>query len=730
MFDRRLRVLVAAFALAGIAIILRLGQLQVVRANYYRDRAAQSLVQKAEWLPFVRGSILDRTGHVLVSDEPCWDITVDYSVIAAFSSADPQVWRELTRSWRRRFRPPTPSEGGTIESLFRDAVHASWIELDAWERSRPRPSPDDVYDRARSIQARVQSVRETVAARRGFDAPVAEETQRHAIIAGLAPDEQIAARERLSQFPWIHLEPSSQRRFHGDVTPLAHILGGMGRVTAEDVARDPHVDDPFAAYRADESRGISGIEWSAESRLRGRRGRITVDLDGSVIPGEDIAAEHGQDVTLTIHAPLQDRLHKLLTDTVRGVAASSGGAIVVVDVPTRDVLALVSVPSYDPVHFDELYASLRDDTQRLPLRFRAVSNRYAPGSTVKPLICLVGLINHAITLDSREECRGFLLDDQPDRWRCWQVHGTSIRKAHGDIDVVGALTGSCNIFMYRLGERLGVDRLCDAFDMVGIGRASGIGLKEEDVGINPTTSWLSTNKNLTVTAGNARLFAIGQGELALTPVQLANLMATYANGKYRPLRLVQQQDPQPEWVLPVSREQWRAIRRGMYGVVNDPDGTAYEHAHFIHDRYALVGKTGSATAYPWPTAYRMSFTDEFGVRLTALVPAGTQNQAVERFTSEHPDAVLDADSVEVATKWPPGEPLDGENHSHAWFGGFLQELGGGGEPDWSREPRIAFVALVEFGGSGSRITGPLAKEIAATLLHVLGPELQPDAQRD
>jgi cell division protein FtsI/penicillin-binding protein 2 len=291
--------------------------------------------------------------------------------------------------------------------------------------------------------------------------------------------------------------------------------------------------------------------------------------------------------------------------------------------------------------------------------------------------------------------------------------------AHGSIDVVEALTGSCNIFMYRLGERLGVDRLCNVFDMVGIGRGSGIGLREDEAGINPTPGWLHANKNAAVTAGTARNFAIGQGELAMTPVQVANLIATYATGRYRPASLLRTAQKAPEWKLPASADHLLAIRRGIYGVVNNPEGTAHKYARFEHERFALCGKTGSATAHPWPTAFRVNYVDESGNAATAFVPEAAKDQAIARFRREHPAPRFDADDVAVARRWPPHSPGEGENFSHAWFAGFLQPLDGHGAPDWSREPQFAFAVLVEFGGSGGQTSGPLAVRVANELLRTL-----------
>jgi cell division protein FtsI/penicillin-binding protein 2 len=395
---------------------------------------------------------------------------------------------------------------------------------------------------------------------------------------------------------------------------------------------------------------------------------------------------------------------------------------VVLDVPSREALALVSYPSYDPAEWDEQYPWLRDDTDRLPLSFRAVANRYAPGSIVKPLVCLAGLVNRRITLDTREDCLGYLDPQHPDRRRCWEIHGTNLRKAHGSIDVVEALTGSCNVFLFRVGERLGVDALCSAFDMACLGRSTGIGLREENPGINPTPDWLMKEKGTEVYPAHAWNFSIGQGELAVTPIQAANLAAIYASGRFRHVSLWRPQASRPEWVLPGTAEQWSAIRRGIFGVVNDPSGTAHDFARFEHERYCLMGKTGSATAHPWPTAYRIPYVDATGQQGTTILRAGAKGPACKRFEAEFPGATYDPDQVSVSATWPREVARD-SNYSHAWFAGYLQAVNGQGQPEEWQAPRVAFAVLVEFGGSGGRTSGPLAREIADLLFEYLGPDL-------
>lgn len=736
MFENRLKALLFMLATASAVILFRLVELQIVRADEFRAAGERALLLKPSSLPFVRGSILDRRGELLVSDEPSWEVRIDFATLAfdieneaAVARGDasdaklpPAVVAEIRR-WRRAKWCPRSWKDDEVRHTIADRIAHMWTRLVLLSPADDPVSTAELRARTAEIYARVMRVRAAVSANRGFDSPVAEEYEAHPLLGNLDRDRQIAAREALETFPWLHVEPSARRVIHADGTALAHVVGRTGRVDAEDVAEDPEKDDPFACYRADERIGTSGVEWVAERRLRGRRGEITRDRDGHVI--ELVEAEDGEPIQLTIDAELQRRLYRLLGEAVEDVSESAGGAIAVLDVASREALALVSYPSYDPVQFDRNYPALRDDTERLPLLFRAVSNHYAPGSIVKPLVCLAGLVHGRITLETREECTGYLFPEQRDRWRCWEVHGTGIRKAHGSINLVDALTGSCNVFMYRLGERLGVDRMCSAFDMFGLGRTTGTGLREEVRGINPTPEWLSRDRHTPVTAGHARNFALGQGEVTVTPIQAANIMACYASGRYRPVTLIRSTAPTPEWVLPGTASDWDAIRAGIYGVVNDPDGTAYKYARFDHPRYVLCGKTGSATAAPWPTEFKVPIRDTDGGTRELLVPARTRQDAADRARFEVPGGEVLAHGIVATHYWPTVSP-EGERHAHAWFAGYLQEVDADHRPDRSRTPRIAFAALLEFGGSGGRTTGPLARRIAAELIDRYGSDLDPD----
>ncbi|MEK6676498.1 MAG: penicillin-binding transpeptidase domain-containing protein [Planctomycetota bacterium] len=716
MFEHRLRVLLGVVVVIFLALVARLIELQVVRADYYRDQTEKAVALKPKSLFPARGGIFDRGGEVLLHDGASWDIRVDYDAIAIEFGSDPSV---LEREVRRQ----KPIGRYARELANEDVGRAVVSEIaQLWERIARASGREDcaaevVRSRAQEVYERVSALRKSVAGRRGFEGPVAEERQSHALVEDLGRDQQIVAREMLADSPWVSVEASMKRAYGADCAPFVHLLGRVGRVDADDLAGDANEEDPFRRYLPDEEIGISGVERLAEESLRGRRGQIVYDRDGNVL-GDVIQPENGSDVSITIHAELQRRLYRLLGERLESIPESSGGSIVVLDVASREVLALVSYPSYEPDAYEKEYGKLLDDTERLPLTFRAVASRYAPGSIVKPIVCLAALMNHRLGLDIREECKGYLLEDHPDQWRCWEIHGTNIRKSHGMVDVVEALRGSCNVFMFKIGERVGVDGLCSAFDMAGIGRTSGIGLREENMGINPTPEWLQREKKSSVYPGHARNFAIGQGEMAITPLQAANLAATYASGRYRPVTLLRDGKERPEWILPASAAQWRAIRRGIFEVVNHPDGTAYKFARWSNDRYALCGKTGSATAHPWPTKYRIRHASDSGEMTSIVIPAGNKASAIRRFELEFPGAKLDAGEVELAGTWPRNAPVD-DNYSHAWFAGYLQEIDGHGEPKESVTPRVAFSVLVEFGGSGGRTSGPIAAEVAEELVRVM-----------
>jgi len=694
MFELRLKRIMLALAIMLVVILVRLVELQVVRADVYRQRAEAALLRPAKTLPFVRGRILDRFGRVLAADEPCWQISVDYKVLSG--------------------------EAGMDDAQVRSHIERMWDELAAFSGE----PVDDLHERADAIVRRIQRWREHTSTRLGYDVPIREERLAHPIVTELGDQEQIAARERFAAYAWVKIEHGVRRHYESSKA-WPHILGRIGAVDADAMRDDPNSDDPLARYEPTEDRGLTGVEYLAEQRLRGRRGRLRDDRGGDVM--EHMPAQAGEDVVLSIRFDLQEALYALLAQRVPELCPwPAGGTVVVLDVAKREVLAMVSYPGFDNNHFRRQYRELRADTLFTPLRFRAVANTYEPGSIVKPLTCLAGVGAGVISVDTTFNCTGYLFENTRDAWRCWPIAGTKTRKAHGDVDVSGALCGSCNVYMYHVANLLGVNSLTSYFEMAGFGRTTGIGLREEHTGINPTPHWLMTHRDDPATPGRARNFAIGQGELSVTPLQAANLVALYGAGTWRPVTLLRDDEQRPQWRLPANPAAWHAIREGLYRVTNDPNGTAYRTAHWTDGSYALCGKTGSATTPEAPTHYRIEYTDPDGRTDFAIVPAKMRAEAVAEFKRTHREASFDPQDAKPYAWWPPKRKPDDEKYAHAWLAGYLQSVRPGGEALLDRTPPIAFAVLVEFGGSGGYTTGPIARDIAAIICRLLGPDLDPD----
>jgi penicillin-binding protein 2 len=375
----------------------------------------------------------------------------------------------------------------------------------------------------------------------------------------------------------------------------AHFLGYVGTPTEidkEDAAR-------FNFYQPD-AEGKAQLELALDDELRGTAGARVLQRNAKgVIEGEVSHRDpvQGHNVRLTIDA----RIQYIAEQALRAVGR---GAAVVVDPNNGDVLAMVSVPSYDPNSFipaipaaawNELTGDATD-----PLVNRALS-AYAPGSTYKIPIALAGL---RAALDQRRfNCRGGVQYGNK-FMQCWIA---SQGGAHGTIDLQSAIRVSCNAFFYQYGNAAGIDQIVAVGDMLGLGQKSGLPLSGEASGILPGPVWMQANRpRERWSSGQTANVAIGQGYVLTTPLQMAMVAATVANGgtSYYPRIVDRILDRDGEVIRqePVkvradlrdqglAPEQIESVRRGMWDVVNRGGGTA--PAARIKN-YEVAGKTGTA----------------------------------------------------------------------------------------------------------------------------------------
>ena len=701
MFQKRLTWFWILLGLLTLVIIARLVQIQVLDAARYDELAARILTQRPEYTPARRGTIFDRLDRPLLSDEPTSDICIHYGVVVGRD----EYLLSVARALRRHGDFPADLTLREITDELRPRISHMWHRL----AELTGVSVAELEQRLAGTRAHIERIRDAVQERSPNVHRIAQEDQLLPIVEDVDSDVALAVRLELEAAPWLSVVPGSRRVAH-DADALGHVLGRLGAVSPERIAEDPLADDELRRLRPEDHCGIAGVERVGETALRGWRGRVLKSYDGRVLERTD--PRPGRDVHLTIDLDLQRHILGLLEDTVGKATSPAGAAAVVIDVATREVRALVSYPVYDYGRFSEDYDELRRDTQNLPLLFRAVQGQYPPGSICKAIGLVGGLSEGVITPETRFECTGFLLPDKPDRFRCWYYNDYKL--VHGSQDAENAVRNSCNIYFFHVGERLGAARLCEWFTRFGLGRSAGTGLIEEAPAIVPTEAWMQRNMERGYQPADAWNFAIGQGEVTVTPLQAANVAASIASGFWAPVRLAYDSTGQalgasPTAAGPFEESALRILRRGMWRVVNDPGGTG-KLAHLSGREYEFCGKTGSAQTVP--RVINTLYTCEWPDGRRQQVVTISEDDALAQFGDDRPKIV----GHRANERYPAleqGERLP----AHAWFMGYTQPATTprGAAPQGSV---YAISVLIEFGGSGGHVAAPVAKAIAEYLLNV------------
>jgi penicillin-binding protein 2 len=702
MFERRLKIVLALPALAGVIFAGRLFELQVLRGGQYADRAEASLLAPRHFLPPLRGRIVDRFGRTLVSDEPAHDLTVHY---AALKMDDADLLRIGRGLMGRAAVDPLPGE--RPEDLARRCIAETWSTI---ERVGDRP-PDAVRQMRDDVCRAVENLRRYIWRKRkagGYDEPLEalrlrEQDEFHPVLSDLSPPQRTQLEIAFSHLPFVRIEPSVRRVWSDRAAVLCHVLGRLGQVSAERIEADPLGDDALARYRPGDRAGVSGVELLGEDMLRGKRGaeeRFLDDRLSASTPPID-----GLDVQLTIDLDLQEAIVRILEEAVAACPTSAGASCVVLDIDTREILALVSVPTFDAHALKRRYASLRDDARSVPLRLRAVAEEYQPGSIIKPVALLAGRALHVVSPAQRVFCDGSLIPGA-DKWHCWTFwRGMA---GHGEISSEEAIQHSCNVYFYTLGQRVRADRLTDFYRRFLFGGQGedadqvGTGLIEERDGLIPSRQWMGEHRHRDFRKADGRNYAIGQGEIQITPLQAANMFATLAAGCYQsPTLIAIDGRLRPE--IPIegpAAADWSLVRRGLYRCVSEQGGTA--HRYVFMDGQEICGKTGSAQCVSRITKRRYTFESPDGGEPRSIVAPTIENA---REALELPSSAK-CSRRDIVERWPPRDPKKGEPPTHAWFAGFAPY----------RNPRIALAVIIEYGGSGGATAGPAAKAIFQSLM--------------
>ena len=368
----------------------------------------------------------------------------------------------------------------------------------------------------------------------------------------------------------------------------------------------------------------------------------------------------GDDIYLSLDLDLQ----LLATKALEG----RRGAVVAIDPWTGDILALVSAPTFDPNLFavgmtTSQFSALQNDLEQ-PLFNRAVRGAYPPGSTIKPMLAIAALETGATNLTRTIFCRGyFVLPGTTHRYRDWKPEG------HGEVDLHTAISQSCDVYFYEISVDLGIDNMHDYLDRFGLGHASGIDIGGEHNGLVPSREWkrnaFRDRADQRWYHGETVIASIGQGYMLATPLQLANAIATVATRgvRYQPRIVAATENTlsgerilnKPQRLDDIALDDvtnWDTVIDAMHAVMHGLRGTA--RAAGRNAKYEMAGKSGTSQVFS------LSQDEEYDEEI-----------------------------------------IDERLRDHALFVAFAPV----------DNPRIAVAVVVENGSSGSRVAGPIARQI-------------------
>lgn len=382
------------------------------------------------------------------------------------------------------------------------------------------------------------------------------------------------------------------RRAYLNAKETSHVIGYLGEINQQELAEAPR-----ALYRIGDYVGRYGLEKSRERVLHGRRGARQVEVDAmgrELKLLDEVDPVPGHNLTLTIDLKLQKAAAAALGDEV--------GAVVALDPRNGQVYCLYSAPSFDQNYFitgmsNRLWEILANDPYH-PLKNRAISGLYPPGSTYKIITAAAGLSEGVVTPQTTILCPGEIAFGRR-TYKCWALK----KGGHGNVSLHRAIRESCDVYFYRVGLRLGVDRLAKYARAFGLGSLTGVPLPSESAGLVPDSEWKKRRFGEPWQDGETLSLAIGQGFNLTTPIQLARMVAVVANrGRLVTPTLVKAvsaadgSDPVPEppavsTRVPVSPQNLELVHQGLVAVVNEPGGTA---SVARLPGILVAGKTGSA----------------------------------------------------------------------------------------------------------------------------------------
>lgn len=644
--------------------------LQIVNGMYYKNEAQKKLI-RVNSIMAPRGEILDRYGKVLANNRPAFTVEITKT------TDDEDVLNNSLQQIIEIFQKNNDKYKDNLPILSDKFVFGSDSELIMWKKKygiSPNSTPNEAFVELRKkyhIDKELQNedAKKVVALRYEMSEQGYNSFKSVVLAFDVSKETISEIEERHQQFPGVNVVVNPIRNYpNGSLA--SQVLGYIGNINEKELEGLSSL-----GYKYSDIVGKDGIESTSEVYLKGTNGKkfVETDLSGRFSQSlENQKPVQGGKVVLTIDKDIQLVAETALEETIKKIKSGGfsktysdvkGGVALAIDVNTGEILALANYPNYNPGIFSKgislkEWQDINNDSLR-PLFNRAISGKYAPGSTFKMVTALAALENGTITADEKILDKGkydFYKDYQPACWIWNSSHGT-----HGYVNVTDALKVSCNYYFYEIGRRLGIERLYEYASKFGLNQKTGIELKGEVTGIvaSPTSreQLYNFNKylypNKVWYPGDTLQASIGQSDSAVTPIEMASYISILANGgtKYQ-LHIIKSEKSFDEKqiftekssdiisTIDIKDVNYRAVIEGMRQVANDESGTAYS----------------TFAGFP----------------------------------------------IEIAAKTGTSQTGIGGKSPHGWFVGFAP----------FDKPQIAVVVLIENGGSGG-YSAPVAKEIFA-----------------
>lgn len=603
--------------------------MQIVNGSEYREDSNTKLTREAK-IEAARGSILDRSGNVLVSTE------MKFSLEMYKSKTDDEQLNNSILLMTNILE----NNGNSYVDTFPISIEPfeyhfeSEEELAKWKEKYKIPetaSAEEAFylfrDKYNINNENVKEIRQILAIRYAITTIGYSTTRSIEISEDISRESAVQLQENSQSLTGVNIVVEPTRVYHqGNLA--SHILGYVSRISKKN-------QDEFSAngdthqYEVDDKVGQTGIEKTFEEYLRGEDGKKQIDMsvDGTVT-GEYTSQEAigGADIVLSIDAHLQqiaeDSLERNILKIREGGDAAEGGAVAVINVKTGEVLAMASYPDYDPSAFyngiSQEQLNEYNNNPYHPLYSKAFQSTYAPGSTFKMVTAIAALETGNTTLTEKINDNGpfyGITDEHTKPPACWYYNDYGV--GHGPLNVAQAIQKSCNIFFFTVSTRMGIDNMTRYSKYFGFGSKTGIEIVGESKGTLAQRS-VAEEKGEVWSAAQTAYASIGQGYNSFTPLQMAKYTAMLANGGKKIdttiIKSINKSNgtqvsrneinefvnkklglgTEEEEDIQISESTMNAVLEGMRSVTEGEGGTA--HSTFRDFPISVGGKTGSAQA--------------------------------------------------------------------------------------------------------------------------------------